>query len=100
MPLNETNLLSERLNALAKRKPEKPKYRDEISRKPTKDVTKESKFAHFWQGELEIDCGKGSGTNDTFLRLDGWTKGVAFVNEFNLGRYWPVMGPQVCLKFI
>lgn len=24
-------------------------------------------------------------------------KGVAFMNGFNLGRYWPVMGPQVTL---
>jgi len=26
-----------------------------------------------------------------------WHKGVAYVNEQNLGRYWPVMGPQVTL---
>jgi len=31
---------------------------------------------------------------DTFLRLDGWGKGLAFLNGFNLGRYWKV-GPQV-----
>lgn len=30
---------------------------------------------------------------DRFLRLDGWTKGNAFVNGFNLGRYWS-RGPQ------
>ena len=29
---------------------------------------------------------------DTFVRFDGWTKGVAFLNGFNLGRYWEV-GP-------
>lgn len=34
---------------------------------------------------------------DTFLKLDGWTKGIAWVNDFCLGRYWPVMGPQVTL---
>ncbi|GIY73344.1 beta-galactosidase [Caerostris extrusa] len=34
---------------------------------------------------------------DSFLRLDGWHKGVAFLNNFNLGRYWPIMGPQVTL---
>jgi hypothetical protein len=34
---------------------------------------------------------------DTFLRLDGWRKGLAFLNGFNLGRYWPVAGPQVTL---
>ncbi|XP_064476427.1 beta-galactosidase-like [Ornithodoros turicata] len=34
---------------------------------------------------------------DTFLDTEGWTKGVAFLNGFNLGRYWPVVGPQVTL---
>ncbi|KAG8193654.1 hypothetical protein JTE90_024017 [Oedothorax gibbosus] len=34
---------------------------------------------------------------DTFLSLEGWHKGVAFVNGFNLGRYWPIVGPQVTL---
>ncbi|XP_065844296.1 beta-galactosidase-like [Oscarella lobularis] len=34
---------------------------------------------------------------DTYLKLDGWNKGQAFINGFNLGRYWPVMGPQVTL---
>ncbi|KAI1292522.1 Beta-galactosidase [Halotydeus destructor] len=34
---------------------------------------------------------------DTYLRLDGWGKGVAYVNGFNLGRYWPDQGPQVTL---
>ncbi|MCZ8520466.1 MULTISPECIES: glycoside hydrolase family 35 protein [Paenibacillus] len=33
---------------------------------------------------------------DTFLRLDGWNKGVVFVNGFNLGRYWE-RGPQKTL---
>ena len=51
--------------------------------------------ASFWHGELDINCTDGNSANDTFLRLDGWTKGVAFINGFNLGRYWPVMGPQV-----
>ena len=31
---------------------------------------------------------------DTYLTLDSqWTKGVAFINGFNLGRYWSI-GPQ------
>lgn len=34
---------------------------------------------------------------DTFLRLDGWRKGIAILNGFNLGRYWPVACPQVTL---
>ncbi|XP_031837922.1 beta-galactosidase [Nomia melanderi] len=34
---------------------------------------------------------------DTYLNTDGWGKGVAFVNGRNLGRYWPLIGPQVTL---
>lgn len=33
---------------------------------------------------------------DTFLRFDGWNKGVAWINGFNLGRYWNA-GPQRAL---
>ncbi|KAK0180096.1 hypothetical protein PV327_005773 [Microctonus hyperodae] len=34
---------------------------------------------------------------DTYLNTAGWGKGVAYVNGHNLGRYWPVIGPQVTL---
>ncbi|XP_050429419.1 beta-galactosidase-like [Adelges cooleyi] len=34
---------------------------------------------------------------DTYLDPTGWTKGVAYVNGINLGRYWPLGGPQVTL---
>ena len=34
---------------------------------------------------------------DTFLRLNGWRKGNVFLNGLNLGRYWPVAGPQETL---
>ncbi|MGA8787952.1 MAG: beta-galactosidase, partial [Paenarthrobacter sp.] len=34
-----------------------------------------------------------AGPGDRFIRLEGWTKGVVFVNGFNLGRYWS-RGPQ------
>lgn len=30
---------------------------------------------------------------DTFLDMDGWGKGCAFLNGFNLGRFWEI-GPQ------
>lgn len=33
------------------------------------------------------------GPGGRYLRLDGWTKGNAYVNGFNLGRYWS-RGPQ------
>ncbi|XP_054868376.1 beta-galactosidase-1-like protein 2 isoform X2 [Amphiprion ocellaris] len=49
-------------------------------------------FPGFFQAKLHVD---GS-PKDTFMKLDGWTKGVAFVNGKNLGRYWTV-GPQQTL---
>ena len=33
---------------------------------------------------------------DTFLAMDGWTKGVVWINGFNLGRYWDI-GPTKTL---
>ncbi|KHN73780.1 Beta-galactosidase [Toxocara canis] len=35
--------------------------------------------------------------DDTFLNPQGWGKGQVFVNGFNVGRYWPSVGPQVTL---
>ena len=43
----------------------------------------------FYHGEFAVNS-----SSDTFLQLPGWNKGQAFVNGFNLGRYWPVVGPQ------
>ncbi|WP_068784851.1 glycoside hydrolase family 35 protein [Paenibacillus phocaensis] len=41
-------------------------------------------------------CFEAKEIGDTFLRLDGWNKGVAWINGFNLGRYWKA-GPQRAL---
>ncbi|TNJ64126.1 beta-galactosidase [Paenibacillus hemerocallicola] len=45
----------------------------------------------FYKAELQIEQ-----PADTFLYLDGWTKGVVWINGFNLGRYWNI-GPQKSL---
>lgn len=34
---------------------------------------------------------------DTYLDPTSWGKGVLFINGFNLGRYWPLVGPQITL---
>ncbi|XP_058821551.1 beta-galactosidase-like [Topomyia yanbarensis] len=34
---------------------------------------------------------------DTYVDPTGWGKGLIFINGFNLGRYWPLVGPQVTL---
>ncbi|XP_052865419.1 beta-galactosidase-like [Anopheles cruzii] len=35
--------------------------------------------------------------DDTYLNPTGWGKGLIFINGVNVGRYWPVVGPQVTL---
>jgi hypothetical protein len=45
----------------------------------------------FFKGTFHVDQ-----VGDTFLNPSGWTKGFAFVNGFNLGRYWTI-GPQLTL---
>ncbi|XP_055547622.1 beta-galactosidase-like [Wyeomyia smithii] len=35
--------------------------------------------------------------HDTYVDPTGWGKGLIFINGFNLGRYWPLAGPQVTL---
>lgn len=31
---------------------------------------------------------------DTFVSVRGWGKGLIWINGFNLGWYWPIIGPQ------
>ncbi|RAP77009.1 glycoside hydrolase family 35 protein [Paenibacillus montanisoli] len=45
----------------------------------------------FYKGKFHVEE-----VGDTFLKLTGWTKGVAYINGFNLGRYWE-QGPQQTL---
>ncbi|XP_021754530.1 beta-galactosidase 17-like [Chenopodium quinoa] len=46
----------------------------------------------FYTGSFTINS--VNQVKDTFLSVDGWGKGLAFINNFNLGRYWPTFGPQ------
>jgi beta-galactosidase len=46
------------------------------------------KFPAFFRLTFDVDT-----PADTYLALPGWTKGVAWINGFNLGRYWE-RGPQ------
>lgn len=50
--------------------------------------TSTQKEPAFYRGTLQVDA-----CADTFLDMEGWTKGVVFLNGFNLGRYWN-KGPQ------
>ncbi len=57
------------------------KLTEELSVKPT-----------FYKGSVTVDA-----PADSFLRLDGFKKGFAVVNGFNLGRYYTEKGPQRAL---
>ena len=48
----------------------------------------------FFRGSFNIAA---DSLADTYLSVGKWGKGVAFVNGFNLGRYWPGKGPQKTL---
>nr|KYP58381.1 Beta-galactosidase 17 [Cajanus cajan] len=51
-----------------------------------------SKEPAFYSGKFSID--KSSQVKDTFISFNNWGKGIVFVNDFNIGRYWPLRGPQ------
>lgn len=65
-----------------------------MSQKECKKDDGSSRVPKLYRGRFTIDS---HDVSDTFLRLHGWGKGVVFVNWFNLGRYWPVAGPQQTL---
>ncbi|KAL0341883.1 UNVERIFIED_CONTAM: Beta-galactosidase 17 [Sesamum calycinum] len=43
----------------------------------------------FYTGHFSVDK-----VRDTYISFKGWSKGIAFVNEINIGRFWPSAGPQ------
>ena len=49
----------------------------------------------FFRGSLQID--EAGGPADTYVKTEGWGKGVLWVNGYNLGRYWEAEGPQHAL---
>lgn len=65
------------------------KYIDQFS--GSEDTTSSVKIYH---AEFDISS---SNIYDTYFDPRGWGKGVVFINGFNLGRYWPLAGPQITL---
>ena len=66
---------------------------DNISLLEYKHESGDVKIASFLKGTLKIE----GETHDTFMSLDGFTKGVVFVNGFNIGRYYNPAGQQKTL---
>jgi len=63
----------------------------DLSRLVYEEKSQQQESPSFYKGTFQADE-----LADTFLELKGWKKGVAFVNGFNLGRYWHI-GPQKTL---
>ncbi|KAG6782104.1 hypothetical protein POTOM_011492 [Populus tomentosa] len=51
-----------------------------------------SEVPAFFTGHFFIE--NANQIHDTFISFSGWGKGIAVVNDFNIGRYWPSYGPQ------
>ena len=52
------------------------------------------------RGHFNVEEGVSKRTGypaDTFLDMSGWGKGLVWVNGFNLGWYWPLLGPQLTM---
>lgn len=45
----------------------------------------------------EFDIAESQEIYDTYWDTTGWGKGFIYVNGFNLGRYWPLVGPQITM---
>ncbi|OAY36500.1 beta-galactosidase 17 isoform X2 [Manihot esculenta] len=59
------------------------------------DSERVSKEPALYTAHFSIE--KDNQVKDTFISFSGWGKGIAFVNDFNIGRYWPSFGPQCTL---
>lgn len=55
----------------------------------------------FYVGSFRVPVTEGNDTQsyplDSFLDVSQLTKGVVFINDYNLGRYWSTRGPQYTL---
>ncbi len=93
MPLNDTNLLIKYATTSLEVMASNPRAAQKVG----ENFEAARGQAGFWYGEFQVPC-QDPKSLDTFLDFPGgWTKGVAFVNQVNLGRYWPRVGPQLRL---
>lgn len=65
---------------------------DDLSKLVYTPISKEVCGPRFLKGTFQVEEAA-----DTFVRLDGFTKGCVYINGFNLGRYWNPAGPQKTL---
>lgn len=89
IPVTHTKRLSSALSNLRKKLEEQPLVHAELRGTPQGGMS-------FYRGSFVIPD-EVDHPQDTFLKLNGWRKGIVWVNGFNLGRYWPEVGPQLTL---
>ncbi len=63
---------------------------DDLSSLPFEDVKDNISFPSFLRAYIDID----SIIEDTYLKLDNFSRGQIWVNGFTLARYWVTAGPQ------
>jgi beta-galactosidase len=61
---------------------------EDLSKLVFSPLEEQTRCPAFFRAVFHVDSPR-----DTFLGLPGWIKGAAWVNGFNLGRYWNI-GPQ------
>ncbi len=66
-------------------------YPLEMNNQDKLTYSKNSGSSGFFKGTFKVDE-----IADTFLKLDGFSKGFVIINGFNIGRYWKI-GPQKTL---
>ncbi|MGP4041515.1 glycoside hydrolase family 35 protein [Gracilibacillus sp. D59] len=64
-------------------------YAIELDSLPNDYTGNDTRYPQFFRGNVTVEE-----QADTFVDLEGFTKGNVFVNGFNLGRYWNAVGPQ------
>ncbi|CAH9073495.1 unnamed protein product [Cuscuta epithymum] len=64
-------------------------YLNASARTKLKNKLKFDSEPAFYSGQFNVNKVK-----DTYISLRGWSKGIAFINGFNIGRFWPSFGPQ------
>ncbi|UOQ48442.1 beta-galactosidase [Gracilibacillus caseinilyticus] len=64
-------------------------YAIELDTLPENYAGSENRYPKFFKGHFTV-----AETADTYVDLEGFTKGNVFINGFNLGRYWVTVGPQ------
>lgn len=65
------------------------KFLNISARRSLKDTLEDDSVPAFYAGHITVDT-----VQDTYISLSGWSKGMVFLNDFNLGRYWASFGPQ------